>query len=171
LVEGWVLIVPRGHFISTGAFPPELTAEFVAFKQEVSSRLQALYGDICAFEHGPWAPSHQVGCGVDHAHVHLVPLSFSLLDAAKSYIPGVEWQPASWSHCARAVAQELDYLFVEQPVGVGRIAVADQFGSQILRRAISSHIGRPNEFDWRNHPHEQNIERTVNRFISTAVSI
>ena len=82
LVEGWLLIVPRMHFISTGAFPPDLHEEFATFKREVCARLTALYGEICAFEHGPYAPSRQVGCGVDHAHVHLVPVAFDLITAA-----------------------------------------------------------------------------------------
>ncbi len=171
LVEGWLLVVPRQHFISTGALTPDLHEEFATFKQDVSARLSTVYGDICAFEHGPCAPRRQVGCGVDHAHVHLLPLDFDLVDAATAYVPGVAWQPASWSECNHVVAQELDYLFVEQPPGVGRIAVAHQFGSQVLRRAIASSVGRPEEFNWRSHPQELNIEKTINRFSSTAVGV
>lgn len=170
LVEGWLLIVPRQHFISTGALTADLREEFTSFKQDVSDRLSAVYGDICAFEHGPCAPRRQVGCGVDHAHVHLLPLGFDLVAAATRSMPGLTWQRASWSECNHVVAQELDYLFVEQPLGVGRIAVAGQFGSQVLRRAIASGVGRPEEFNWRSHRQELNIEKTINRFSSTAVS-
>jgi diadenosine tetraphosphate (Ap4A) HIT family hydrolase len=169
LVEGWLLVVPRQHFISTGALTPDLHEEFATFKQDVAARLSMVYGDICAFEHGPCAPRRQVGCGVDHAHVHLVPLGFDLGNAATAFVPGVAWQPASWSECNRVVAQELDYLFVEQPLGSGRIAVANQFGSQVLRRAIASSLGRPEEFNWRTHRQELNIEKTIDRFSSTAV--
>jgi hypothetical protein len=47
--------------------------------------------------------------------------------------------------------------------------VAEEFGSQILRRAIASHIGRPEEFNWRTHPHELNIDKTINLFSLAAV--
>ena len=169
LVAGWLLIVPRRHFISTGAFQLDLLEELLEFKEEVCSRLSAHYGEICAFEHGPSAVKRQVGCGVDDAHIHVVPLNCDLVEAAKPYVPDVEWRQAQWSDCRRAVAQRLDYLFVEQPVGRGRIAVAEEFGSQIFRRAIDSIIGRPEEFNWRTHPHELNIDKTIQLFSLAAV--
>jgi len=162
LVEGWLLLMPRQHFISVGALTPNLHEELATFKLDVCARLNSVYGDVCAFEHGPCAPGRQVGCGVDHAHVHLVPLGFDLVDAARDHLPRVEWQPAPWSACTPVVAHQLDYLFVEQPIGVGRIAVAPQFGSQILRRVIASRIGRPDEFNWRTHHQASSIDRTIN---------
>lgn len=171
LVEGWLLVVPRQHFISIGALTPALLEEFTHFKQDVSARLSSLYGDTCAFEHGPYAPNREIGCGVDHAHVHLVPLGFDLVDAASTQLPEATWRPASWSECSRVAAKGLDYLFVEQPVGAGRLAVARQFGSQVLRRAIASMIGRPDEFNWRDHRHEANIAKTINRLSSFSVGV
>jgi ATP adenylyltransferase len=171
LVEGWLLVVPRQHLISSGAIAPDLRNEFATFKQEVSARLSSVYGDICAFEHGPCGPSREVGCGVDHAHVHLVPLGFDLVDAANMYVPAGAWEAASWSECSRVAAEGLDYLFIEQPLGVGRIAVAQKFGSQILRRAIASSIGKPDEFNWRSHRHERNIDKTISTFSSLAVGV
>lgn len=171
LVEGWLLVVPRQHFISIGALTTDLREEFTTFKLDVTARMSSAYGDICAFEHGPGAPHRDVGCGVDHAHVHLVPLCFDLMDAATACLPGVAWETASWSACNRAAAEGLDYLFIEQPARVGRIAVAQQFGSQVLRRAIALRIGRPDQFNWRTHRHEVNIERTINRLASLAVGV
>jgi ATP adenylyltransferase len=171
LVEGWLLVVPRQHFISIGALTPDLHEEFTIFKQNVSARLSSVYGEPCAFEHGPCAPNREVGCGVDHAHVHLVPLDFDLVDAATAYLPEAAWEAASWSECRRAAAEGLDYLFVEQPIGAGRISVAPQLGSQVLRRAIASMIGRPDEFNWRGHRHEANIAKTINRLSSLAAGV
>jgi hypothetical protein len=87
------------------------------------------------------------------------------------YVPAGAWQAASWSECSRVTAEGLDYLFIEQPLGVGRIAVAPQFGSQILRRAIASRIGTPDEFSWRSHRHEGNIDKTISTFSSLAVGV
>lgn len=168
LLEGWLLITPRRHFISTGALPESLGAELSAFRCEVSAHLEMIYGDICAFEHGPFAPNRQAGCGVDHAHVHLVPLSFDLVEIARPLMPSdTTWTRAFWSDCKSAFDRRLDYLFVEQPVGEGRIAVADRFGSQILRRAIATAIGNADSFDWREHPNHNNIDRTI-RSVSAA---
>jgi ATP adenylyltransferase len=172
LVEGWLLIVPRAHFISTGSFDRSLERELAAFKREIWARLETVYGEVCAFEHGPYAPRRQAGCGVDHAHVHLVPLSFDLAKAALPFLStDADWTRASWSDCSRAIEREVDYLFVEQPLGVGRIAVADRFGSQILRKAIATAIGKPREFDWREYPQQHVIDSTISRLSVAAVGV
>lgn len=170
LVEGWLLLLPRRHFISMGVLTPDLLDEFRAFKLSVAAHLRSAYGDICAFEHGPCAPGRPVGCGVDHAHVHMVPLRFNLVEAAIAHSPDVSWQPASWSDCVVASERQSDYLFVEQPLGVGMMAVAPQFGSQVLRKVIACRIGRPDEFNWRTHRQDSNIEKTIGRLSSVPVS-
>lgn len=168
LVEGWMLVVPRRHVLSIGTLPAELWSEFEGFKREVSDHVASAYGCVCAFEHGPSAPNRQAGCGVDHAHVHIVPIDFDLVAASGAKVPISNWEHASWSACSRAAASGLDYLFVEQPLGTGRMAAASQFSSQILRRTIAEGIGKADEFDWRSHRQEQNIERTMDRLSSVA---
>ncbi len=162
IVDGWVLVVPRQHFISMGALPADLALELVEFRNHVVTQLETAYSDICAFEHGPCGPGRPVGCGVDHAHLHLVPLRFDLANAAISFLPeGVKWANASLDDCREAFEKRLDYLFVEQPIGRGKIAIASKFGSQVLRRAIASASGAADKFDWRQHPNPQNIEKTI----------
>jgi len=164
IVDGWILIVPRQHFISMGALPDVLASEHQRFRTLVIDELSTTYPNVCAFEHGACGPGRQVGCGVDHAHVHLVPLAFDLSAAAVELLPqGTGWVSGSISDCQRAFAQGLDYLFVEQPIGRGQIAVAPRFGSQILRKAIASAIGTPERFDWRQHPNTANISTTITK--------
>lgn len=169
LVEGWLLIVPREHAICVGALSPSRLSEFNQFKREVSKHLVSSYGDhIYAFEHGPCGPNRTAGCGVDHAHAHLVPLDFDLIAAARPYMPeGVSWVHASWSECTKALDGELDYLFVEEPEGSGHIAVADRFGSQILRKTIAAATGKRDEFDWRSNPMHESTLRTIDRISMT----
>jgi ATP adenylyltransferase len=171
LVEGWVLLVPRKHFISTGALTPTLHDEFSKFKRRVWAQMDSLYGEVCAFEHGPYAPTRAVGCGVDHAHVHLLPLGFDLLDASTEWVERRRWQTASWSDCQGAFETHRDYLFVEQPLGVGRIALAERFDGQILRRAIAAAIGRPDEFNWRIHHQQSIIQKTIDRFAPASLGV
>jgi ATP adenylyltransferase len=136
IVEGWMLIVPKNHFVCMGALPPLLWEEMEGMKERVSVYLTVKYGNLCAFEHGPGRKGRQIGCGVDHAHIHVVPVNFDLISAS-------------------------DYLYVEQPLGYGRFAVHDQFGSQIFRKAIAARAGFPGEFNWRDYPKLENITRTI----------
>lgn len=162
IVEGWVLLVPKNHFVSVGALPPELLEEMESMKSHVVTNLTGRYGDLCAFEHGPSEKGRKVGCGVDHAHLHIVPIDFDLATWSAPYLPpGVGWKEGDFSDCRAAFLQGHDYLYFEQPLGSGRIAVHDKFGSQIFRKAIAARTGIPDQFNWRDHPKFENIARTI----------
>jgi ATP adenylyltransferase len=165
LVEGWLLLVPKTHFISLGALPEALVTEMDDMKAKVTAHVRNEYGEICVFEHGPAFASRKVGCTVDHAHLHIVPLAFNLAEATQPFMPhDSEWSKASWSECRVAHRAGKDYLYFEQQLGHGNISTHTDFGSQVFRKAIASKIGRPDEFNWREHPELDTVARTINVF-------
>jgi len=162
LVEGWLLLVPKRHFICMGGLPSSLTVEMQAMKEQVATVLMSRYGDVCAFEHGPSGPNCDIGCGVDHAHVHLVPLDFDLASAAIPFMPqGVSWSSAHLYDCHTAFGRGKEYLYLEQPIGKGRIVTYGSMGSQLFRRAIATHLGIPQKFNWREHPKHDVVSATI----------
>jgi len=171
IVEGWILVVPKKHFLSIGAMPADLANEMMDFRARVAEYLTPKYGALCAFEHGPSSLKRQVGCGVDHAHLHLVPIGFDLISAARPYLPrDIQWSDADLYKCRSAFAQGRDYLYVEQLFGHARIAVHDEFGSQIFRKAIASQLGVPDRYSWRDYPQHENITRTIESLRAVAAS-
>ena len=166
LVEGWVLLVPKPHVISFGALTKDLFPEMLAMKDAITAGLMQQYGPICIFEHGPSRERCRVGCGVDHAHLHFVPIEFDLRSAAAPFLPeDLIWSPAVIQDCQWAFFNEKDYLYVEQPLGRGSIAMSQAYGSQIFRRAIAKEIGRPDEFNWREYSHIENVTATARSFM------
>lgn len=164
LVEGWLLLVPKKHFICMGALPDKVAVEMQEMKSFLYSVLQKFYGQVCAFEHGPSRPSGNVGCGVDHAHLHIVPVSFDLASAVTPFLPkDVLWSEASQQECRAAFDRGEDYLYLEQPIGAGRIATHQGFGSQLFRRAIAMEVGIPDQFNWREYSQFSNLAATVNK--------
>jgi ATP adenylyltransferase len=162
LVEGWVLILPKQHCLSLGAVPAHLLPELEQVKARTAAMLQDIYGSVCAFEHGPANNSRPAGCGVDHAHLHLVPLQFDLAQSSIPYLPeGCRWSKATGRDCREAHNSNLDYLYVEQPLGEGLIVAHPEIGSQIFRKAIANHLDRPAEFNWREFPQLPTVQRTI----------
>lgn len=162
LVEGWLLILPKTHAISMGGLSSPLANEMLDLKDYLWSVLESTYGCAVAFEHGPAAPRRAVGCGVDHAHLHLVPVSFNVVRAAAPHLPeDTLWSRANWNSCRTAYETAVDYLYVEQRRGDGQIAVGPGFPGQVLRRAIAGAIGRAAEYDWRKHPQLDTITKTL----------
>jgi len=162
LVEGWLLLVPKQHFICIGALPDPMVTEMQEMKHIICLNLQKSYGQVCAFEHGPSKANCSVGCGVDHAHLHFVPVAFDLSSAATPYLPEkISWSDAGPEECRAAFNRGEDYLYLEQPIGAGRIATGQNFGSQVFRRAIAAQVGAVNQFNWREYPQLQNVSATI----------
>jgi len=162
LVEGWLLLLPKTHHVCVGAMTDDLMREMYSIKGTVGSLLEKRYGSITIFEHGPSREGTSVGCGVDHAHLHFTPLSFDLARAVAPFLPnGADWVTAQQEDCRDAFLHGQDYLYLEQPVGKGRLLTASGIGSQLFRRAIAMHLGSPNEFNWRDRPQLHIVMATI----------
>ena len=167
LVEGWVLIVPKDHYLSMGATPVGLQSEIDALERRVTESLHLRYQKpVVAFEHGPSAVKHGTGCGVDHAHLHLVPIDCDVLRYAKPLVPG----SAKWTFCGvdngwtartQAFNDGLDYLYLKPDGEEAIIGVCSDFGSQVFRRAISTYLGAEGEFNWRIYPRIETVLQTI----------
>jgi ATP adenylyltransferase len=162
LVPGWLLLVPRKHCLSFGSIEGNWPVETEQMKARIVSQLQSYYGNVCIFEHGPSREKSLVGCGVDHAHLHFVPLDFDLCSASRPFLPSdAAWSPASSAECHRAFNEGRDYLYIEQPIGNGLIATSTHFEGQLLRRAIANQLGQLDRFNWREHWLLSNVESTI----------
>ena len=166
LIEGWLLVVPKDHCICTGAIEPTDHAELEAVKSHAMAAVRDCFGSATCFEHGPSSPTEPVGCGVDHAHLHVVPARCDLEAGARAIVASeLRWRPA------RAVSETRDYFlagtsyfYLEQAPNSARIALADGGGpSQLFRKVIARHLGIEDRFDWRNHPMSETVRRTINR--------
>lgn len=172
LVEGWLLIVPRQHVLSAALFAPVLQSEFILVRDHVERTLRARYGSACFFEHGPAAVQRSTGCGVDHAHVHALPEVVDLVREAGPLLPeGVTFMQGDLRDCRNANERNLDYLYVEQPMGSCWVAIAPAFASQTFRRAIASSLGMAQRFDWKRFPEAETIQLTQARLGSRSALI
>ena len=172
LVEGWLLMVPKDHYISMGALPPGLRIEADSLEQRVMRSLRRRYAaPIVAFEHGPSAASHGTGCGVDHAHLHIVPTACDLLEYARPLVPAsVHWTvcdpSGEWDLRSAAYQAGQDYLYLKGNCGPSVVATCEDFGSQIFRRALSRYLGIEDEYNWRTHARIDTVRRTVENLIA-----
>jgi diadenosine tetraphosphate (Ap4A) HIT family hydrolase len=72
--EGHVLIIPRSHVPALAKVSKEALAELDLLFARITAALAAAYRiPVIAFEHGMCEPDVDRSCGVDHAHLHVVP--------------------------------------------------------------------------------------------------
>ncbi len=166
LVEGWVLIISKSHFISVGQSSIVLKNELENLINKLKGKLKKVSSEVFVFEHGPCASNQTTGCGIDHLHVHIVPLSFDLFKKAQD-ISFYKWQkvPTIFSGC-EFYKNNLPYLFIETPQGEKYIATDSKIPSQFFRRVVANELGIPDLFDWKQNYGKSNIERTLEIFTS-----
>lgn len=156
LVPGWLLVVSRHHTLSVGSCGATLRGELktlVSRLRRATARRNQDFS-VAVFEHGPAAAQSSVGCGIDHCHLHVVPLEFSLWLAAHKVdsFPSITWRDVTdLDATAAAFAAGAPYLYVEQD-GFARIGTATSIPSQFFRRAIAISLGKQTTFNWRDQP-------------------
>lgn len=167
LVQGWLLVVPRDCYLCAGALSSQLLSELVGFLDRVTSLVKSEYGPVAIFEHGPVQRYTAVGCGVDHAHVHVVPIEsdWPLLQIAKKWAPQLTWETASSIQDTKEYfINKKQYLFLREPFSINSvIGTGSSIPSQLFRRIIARYVGRPQDFDWKIYPEHKQIYSTIGR--------
>lgn len=147
-IEGWSLIVPKSHVVS---MKEHYRSEVLkSFTSEVCRRVESSYGDTIIFEHGAHSEGSLTGCGVDHAHLHVVPHSTSLR-------PLLLESGLSWKECSPAnisdIAGDKEYLFYSDGFdSLGLIHVLDSPKSQFFRKLLADVSGNQKISDYKTFP-------------------
>lgn len=169
-VEGWLLVIPRRHVVALSDLTERERGEFHALMDEAHKLISRKYGRTVMFEHGPAGPARNAGCGVDHAHLHTVPLPLVLHETVKTDGDGreLQWRPADlpWDADAEHSAR-LDYFFVREADGTAWIASTPAAPSQLLRRAIAEYVRTPT-WDWKADFRHELVAATYRRLLDSS---
>jgi ATP adenylyltransferase len=164
LVAGWLLVVSKQHFLCSGELQEK---EFVSLERAVylaKEIVEGHFGAATVFEHGPQVPGTSLGCGIDHLHLHVVALNFSLVEAVNSSIQGVTWQGLpNLRSLGPLYRSGIGYAVVGEPHAQLVWFPPPHNVRQPLRRAIANHLGVPERFDYAKHPYTENVLRTLDR--------
>lgn len=153
LVPGWTLICPVQHGYSLANHYQ--IPEFWNFSSKAEAIIRARYGNVQMFEHGAGHAGSLTGCGTDHAHLHLVPLAFSLSTEALRFDAALKWSLCKVSDIGERV-EGREYLFVsdrfEGDRTKGLLCLLETPISQFFRRVVALRLGLREFYDYRRHP-------------------
>lgn len=163
LIEGWLLIVPKEYSLCMGNLSSTLLLELKNLTSFVTAILKSEYGHVVSFEHGAHLPNNAIGCGVDYAHLHLVPLDINLKSELTSNNYLLDWNEVSGIELTSLyAANNLPYLYIEKD-GQHFIASNSNIPSQLFRKIIANFLGMPNQYDWKSFSKIDQINRTIAR--------
>lgn len=168
LVPGWLLAVPRRPMLSLRELSQCEGLSLFSLCNKLSSRLAGWDKDVYFFEHGSSSAGSKTGCGVDQAHLHIVPLPFDLIDAATcSAYSNMKWSNMSGDNPLTRLPKHGEYIAIWRASdGMGAFATVSRPVSQWCRRLIAAKLGVDAEWNYRMHPQQANVERTLKRMLA-----
>jgi ATP adenylyltransferase len=163
IIPNWILAIPKRHAANAARWAQDERNDPLLAIKDVTRSFGRDPRDVIWFEHGATEPRSIVGCGVDHAHIHILltpPFSFErLCEEARAEV-GLGWSvdrgdayAAIDSSQSYFVAGHGDQFLLAQSV--------ETAGSQFFRKAIARIVDRDAAWDYRSHPHMENVVETI----------
>lgn len=164
ILPGWLLVISKQHMLCAGELDEtHIEATFDAI-HTAKGLLEPSFGPVTVFEHGPAEPGTPVGCGIDHLHLHVVALPFSLSQSVTSLHPQIVWHSLRDLRDLKALHESrVAYAFVQEPTGLALWCRAPASVRQMFRQAIADALGVPSEYDYSRFPQTENVITTLQR--------
>lgn len=157
LVPGWAMVIPRKHCLSFSSLATQEVDELTALLDHLDQAIRKTFASPTLFEHGAVCRNSGFGCGIDHAHLHVVPLPFDLLVASRNRLdnPWVRAK-APWLEPAQT-----PYLTIRRPGDAHWMRASPKaIQSQFFRRVIAEKLGST-EFHYDRVPATENAVATL----------
>ncbi|NEQ48514.1 MAG: HIT domain-containing protein [Leptolyngbya sp. SIO3F4] len=172
LQEGHLLISTIKHYYSLSDLDMNALSELSRVTDWVYHILTQVYGGtVVFFEHGMSSNCNLSACGVEHAHLHAIPLneekhpifSQTLRNfLAKTIMAEKLICVPIYDFRHLKAAQNRNYLLLKDiDCSMKLYLSSSQFPSQLLRRYMSEYIGLPFQYNWQLFMDEEKAQKTT----------
>ena len=149
-MEGGLLLLSRRHISSFAYLPAALFPKLEQLLTVLRRELVARWGvPPLIFEHGPAPDSSKGLCCVEHAHLNIFPARVTV---HPHLTRRMNFQLTSLSELSHLRRAEFGYLFVQENDGSRRAYDAQLVPTQLVRRIVTSQLGFPQRWHWRDYP-------------------
>lgn len=156
LVKGWLLVVPRQFHMNLRLLEDADRQDLVRIVQTLSRELEQFGGNVFIFEHGAVSESSSVACGVDQAHLHVVPLPFDLIEASvrRGRIERITFKEIGKTNDPwYKVRANHEYLLVQRQSDMhAMVSFPTHTTSQWFRKVIAAELNDADRWDYRRYP-------------------
>ena len=148
-MEGGLLLLTRDHILSLAHLPAKQFDHLERLLQAIQRALVKRWGVApLVFEHGPASDWSKGACCVDHAHLNIFPAPVQL----HPHLAGrMNLSLSSLSEIAKLRRAEFGYLFLQENDGTRRAYDGRDVPTQMVRRIITSQMGLPERWHWRDY--------------------
>ncbi len=149
IVEGHLLIFPKYHIKNLAEIKPNSLNMFFDIMNKSIEMISSSYDKTFVFEHGVGQDGY-LGCGIDHAHLHIIPLSYKIADKIIKNISDAF--PNSISDNLENILLNMNkinsYLLYGKDIEEMYCTSSSQIPSQYIRKMITEELNGY-EWDWK----------------------
>lgn len=160
-VEGYVLVSPKQHYLSTLMLPECYLDELLSIIRALSDFYSNYYHQkFLIYEHGTANTRNVGGMSIAHAHLHFVPCSQQMIHMFPEF-NFLRFDTISEVRKYYLKNSKKPYLLLKDIDGAIYIAVDNNIPSQFFRKRVCDICGIKNTGDWRDYPYTDNIKKTL----------
>lgn len=160
VVPGYLLLVPNHHYRALADMSPEELNTAEALKGGLTDQMRHTYGNCLFFEHGARTPDAG-GCGISHAHLHIVPFPAEK-DPVEVLLRTFPFEEISNLLDLKRIQPGNSYLYYESVRGSRYVFYPPFIPSQYVRRLLAEALGIET-WDWRHCGREERFFSTLAR--------
>jgi hypothetical protein len=167
ILPNWLLLIPRQQALNFSQWFSETKFEPARLVRKFLSQHRISEDRAFWFEHGSKRRGSILGCGVEHAHLHLLidaPFSFDEFATAVISSSGLAWSQLMGPSSYEILSNDESYLIMACEDRQFVAKNVEAVGSQFFRRVIAAMAGQSDAWDYRTSPHINNIEMTIDKF-------
>lgn len=162
IVEGYLLIAPKKHYLGMGSIPKELYVELELVVKKVRSVLTENYSVPLFFEHGPASQVQKGGCCIQHAHFHAVPVQMEIVEEISKHFKCNSID--SFLELKTQFKKEKSYFFVEDNNKKRFLfQVPNVVPSQYIRQIIAAKLNKRDRWNWQLCPGLDELNKTFKK--------
>jgi XTP/dITP diphosphohydrolase len=149
-IEGGLLLLTRAHTHSMAYLGRSNFARLEQLLRAIQKALIEHWGVApLIFEHGSALDRSKGHCCVDHAHFNIFPANVAVHPHLQCRM---NLRIGSLTELARLRRAEYGYLFVQENDGTRHVYDGHDTPTQLVRRIITTQIGLPDRWHWRDYP-------------------
>jgi len=158
LVKGWLLITPKSHILNSRQLKINERKELNDLITKYSKSSSSLFEkNVAVFEHGAVYQDSIVGCGIDHAHVHIVPVAFDMEAQVKN-------SEKTFMELDNSINDDKPYWVFSVNNGPVQFTNTMKHTSQFFRKVIATAINSPESYDYKKSTSNKNVIATLLKY-------
>lgn len=171
LVQDYLLVIPFSHVTSIRELGVSARQELASTVGQLRACLEDGARRTVIFEHGNPVGATSGGCGIVHAHLHVVPIKRQVSGPPKK--PGISWRKLNglmpYESLEAATAGDKPYLYFCGQDAESWVAIVDGVESQFFRRWLVAEL-ELGSWDWREAGIEEAVLDSIRRLSKSGAS-